>query len=124
MKTLTSAALAGALALSTVAATATDAAAGGRHHQPPRHYSGGNAGAALAAGAFFGFALGALATPYYYPPAYPYPYVYAPPPPPAPIYYPRTANTHVTWCYSQYGNAYNPATNLWRDIYGGWHPCY
>lgn len=125
MRRLTSTALAGALALSTVAATTPVANAGGPpHHHPYHQYSGPGPGAALAAGAFLGLALGALTAPRYYGPVYPYPYVYTPPPPPVSIYYPPTANAHISWCFRQYGAAYNPATNLWRDIYGNWHPCY
>jgi hypothetical protein len=119
MKTLTSAALAGAIAVSAVAAATTGASADKWHHPP--HYSGGvNPGAALAAGAFLGFALGALATPYYSP--YPYAY-YPPPPPPAPVYYPRLSSAHVSWCTNAYGAWYNPATDTWMDAYGVMHRC-
>lgn len=120
MKILTSAALAGALAISTLAAT--EASADRWHGKPAYHgYNSGNVGAALAAGAFLGFAFGALATPTYGP--YYYPYAYAPPPPPLPIFYPRPASAHIAWCTSQYGAWYNAATDTWTDYYGAPHRC-
>ena len=121
MKPLTTAALAGALALSAVALTSTAADADGRH----RHSSGSNAGAALAAGAILGFAFGALTTPSYAPPYYGpyYAYPYLPPPPPAPIFYPRVTSAHVAWCSNRYGVWYNPATDTWTDYYGVTRRC-
>lgn len=124
MRTLTSVALAGALAASAVAATATGASAGGWHHgpYPPTHnyYYGPDAGA-VAAGAIIGLAFGALASqafapaPYYY---YPYP----PAPPPV---YPSYAygNPHTAWCAEQY-STYNPETDTWMDFQGVVHVCF
>ena len=126
MKYLTTAALAGALAISAVAVTPTAAGADSRHYRPHQHYSGGgNAGAALAAGAILGFAFGALATPYYAPPYYApyYAYPYPPPPPPAPIFYPRVTSAHIAWCSNQYGAWYDAATDTWTDYYGVTHRC-
>lgn len=124
MRTLSSAALAGALALSaaTVATTAADAR--DWHSHPYYSYSGGNPGAALAAGAFLGLALGALASPYYYAP-YPYPYTYAYAYPPAPpLAYPvSVSNAHVRWCAAQYGAWYNTASDTWMDSTGVYHRC-
>ena len=119
MRTLTSVALAGAIAASAFAATATSAAAGGGwygHHGAPvyNHYYYGPDAGAVAAGAIIGLAFGALAaqafapTPYYY--AYP----------PAPVY--PVYSPHVAWCSAQF-DSYNPATNTWVDFYGVVHVC-
>jgi hypothetical protein len=120
MRTLTSVALAGAIAASAFTATATSAAAGGSwygHHGPPpmykRYHYGPDAGA-VATGAIIGLAFGALAaqafapTPYYY--AYP----------PAPFY--PAYSPQAAWCSAQF-DSYNPATNTWVDFYGVVHVC-
>jgi hypothetical protein len=128
MKRFTSVALAGALAVSAVAATATGAAADkwkGKYKGP--HYSynyyGPSAGT-VAGAAIFGLALGALAAPLFNPYPYPapYPYAYYPPPPPTPYpaypVYPTYAyDPHIAWCSEQY-QSYNAGTNTWVDFYG------
>ena len=118
--------LAGALALGSLAATTATAEA-----------ANFNRGGAVAAGAVFGFALGALAANsyYYYPnyyygprqlyPQYPS-YAYrAYPAYPAYAYrtYPAYAgNGHVAWCESTY-RSYNPATDTYTGYDGYLHRC-
>lgn len=123
MKTMTTLALAGALAASAVATTATTAAAGDgwrhRHHAPPvygRYYYGPDAGA-VAAGAILGLAFGAL-TAQAFAPA---PIYYYAPAPPYPVYI--QGNPNAAWCSAQYPS-YNPQTNTWADFYGVIHICY
>lgn len=134
MKKIASIALAGTLALTAVATAAAPAAAGGgwRNGPPPHHQHhyqprGGNNGANLAAGALFGFTLGAIASQAFAPPAYYYPPqpVYYPPAPPPPVYpaYPVYSNPNASWCAAQYAS-YNPQTNTWVDFRGVVHVCY
>ncbi len=133
MKKLVSAALAGSLAFATVAASTAGASAKNWHNPgpPPPHYvKPTNPGAAIAAGAFLGLALGALVAPR---PVYPYPYTYVPPP--APVVYPPSyyyppaypaypvTSAHATWCRSQFGTAYNPWTDTWVDAWGVQRRC-
>ena len=123
MRSLASMVLAGLMASSALTAATSTAIADGRHHAQFRAYPGVKLGAAVAAGAFLGFAFGALAAPRYVPPPYyPYPpaYAYPPPPPrlpPLPIVYPRLTVAHIAWCKSHYP-WYDPATNTWTDQYG------
>lgn len=127
MRPIISAAAAIAFGAATIAATAGGAAAdskwkgpkGPQHHH--HHYSGPGPGA-IAGAAIFGMALGALAAPLFDP--YPYPYAYyPPPPPPMPVYPTYAYNPHVAWCFGQYGDAYNPATNTWVDMWGVARAC-
>ena len=131
MRTLTSVALAGALAASAVAATATSAGAGEQRHGPypptyntptaptTGYYYGPDAGA-VAAGAIIGLAFGALAaqafapTPYYY-----YPYPPAPPPP----FYPGYLRNRTRRGAPRNTRTYNPETNTWIDFHGVVHVC-
>ena len=126
MKRLTSVALAGVLAVATVATTfgSADAAWRGRYYGG---YRGGCVGCGFAAGAVTGLALGAIATapygPYYRPyyrPYYAAPAYYYGPPPPPPRYY--AANAHVNWCLANY-RSYNPATNTFVGYDGYAHIC-
>ena len=127
MKKLTSVALAGALAVSAVAATTTGAVADkwkGKPYKGPKYsynYYGPGPGA-VAGAAIFGLAIGALAAPMFNP--YPYPYAYYPPAPlPQPVYPAYAYNPHAAWCSAQYGS-YNPSTNTWVDMWGVVHICY
>jgi hypothetical protein len=124
MKILVAALAAGSM----VAATAGAASADGRrydnypHPVPPPHYAPQpNVAGAIVAGAFVGYALGALLAPR---PVYPPPYVYAVPP--APVVYPPTyyapTNPHVAWCISTYGSAYDIASDT-VDYYGVPYRC-
>jgi len=138
MKTLATLALAGAVAAASLATTTTAADAGGQswnyknknynnyNYKHGKHYNKGwNPGGALAAGALFGFALGALATPnYYYAPP---PRVYYPPPPPPayPAYGYQVgpqASAHVSWCSARY-RSYNIRYNTWVGYDGLVHQC-
>lgn len=132
MKKIASIALAGSLALTAVATAAAPAAArdGWRNGPPPhhhRHHPRGNNGGNVAAGALFGFTLGAIASQAFAPPTYYYPPqpVYYPPAPPPPVYpvYPAYADPNSAWCASQYAS-YNPQTNTWVDYSGVVHVCY
>jgi hypothetical protein len=119
MKKMISVALAGAVALTAIAATATGAAAdkwkGKPYHGP--HYGYYHGPGPFVGAAIFGLAVGALAAPLFNPyPAYPYAY-YPPVPPPQPIYPAYAYDPHVAWCSSQY-DTYNPATNTWVDMWG------
>lgn len=126
MKKIASIALAGVLAATAIGASVTTAAAGdGWRNGPPRHYHHyprGN-GANLAAGALFGFTLGAIASQAFAPPVY-YPpvQVYYPPVPVYPVY-PVYGDPNATWCAQQY-HSYNPQTNTWVDFQGVVHVCY
>jgi hypothetical protein len=120
-----SVALAGALALSAIAVSATGASAGNwpHHNNYPRyqtqHYRPApsyDPGPAIIAGTFFGLALGALAQPY---PAYP---AYPPPPPAPTYYYPAYGDPHFQWCAATYGN-YDSRTDTWTDYRGVPHRC-
>jgi hypothetical protein len=121
MKRLTSVALAGVLAVATVATTLGSADAGWRGRG---YYGGGCVGCGFAAGAVTGLALGAIATapyrPYYRPYYYGAPAYYAPV---APRYYPAYAgNAHVDWCLANY-RSYNPGTNTFIGYDGYAHIC-
>jgi hypothetical protein len=120
MRTLISAALAGSLA---AAGLATPATAGHHPAPPPVYHPYPNVAGAIAAGAFLGYAFGALLAPrpvYVYPGPYAYPP--PPPPPPVPIVYPPgfypPLTPHAQWCFNTYGAAYNPATDVWVDAWG------
>jgi len=142
MKAITSLALAGLIAATSLTTAVAPADAGGKHWQGnqwsynQKHWKGGyhnnnyyysngwNPGAALATGAILGFAFGALATPpnYYY--AQPRVYYRAPPPPPYPNYYaygPINAQ-HVSYCKSRY-RSYNVQYNTWIGYDGLVHQC-
>lgn len=129
MKKFVSVALAGTLALSAIAISATTASADGRRHRPPPPRPSYDAGAALAAGAIFGLAAGALFNPY---PAYPAPVypAYDPPPPPPPYYpaysggaYPDYAlQAHIRWCMNTY-DTYDVRTDTWTDYRGVVRAC-
>jgi hypothetical protein len=126
MKSLTSIVLAGAVAMSAVAASTTGASAGGWHghhgqYHPPMYqgyYYGPDAGA-VAAGAILGLAFGALAAEAFVPAPY---YAYPPAPPPV---YPTYAygDPNTAWCAAQY-SSYNPETNTWADFQGVIHVCF
>lgn len=108
MKTLTSIALAGALAATSVGMTATAADAGGRnHYRPHYHHHSYNPGPAIVAGTVFGLAVGALAA-----------QTFAPPPyyPPAPVLYPAP-DPHVQWCAATY-RSYDARSDTWVDYQG------
>ena len=121
MKTLASIALAGALAATSVGATATGASAGswgggwqhhGAHHNT--YYVAPDAGGALVAGAILGLTLGMLAAP-----------AFAEPPPP-PLYYRSYAaiadEEHFDWCAATY-ETYNGESDTWVDFRGVEHRC-
>jgi hypothetical protein len=126
MKKIVSFALAGTLAMSAIAVSASGASADGRHHyhRPPPPRSHYDPGAAIAAGAIFGLAAGALLNPY---PAYP---AYDPPPPPPPYYpaysggaYPDYAlQAHIRWCLNTY-DTYDARTDTWTDYRGVVRAC-
>lgn len=133
MSKFASVTLAGALALSAVAVSAGSASADGwRHRQgPPPPYRAGpsyDAGAAVAAGAIMGLAVGSIFNPY---PAYPAPVypAYAPPPPPPYPVYPAyrvgpdyAVEAHIQWCSENY-QSYNAETDTWVDYRGVVHRC-
>jgi hypothetical protein len=130
MNKLTSAVAAIALGAATVAATAGGAAADGKWKGPKgpqhhyHHYHSGPGPGAIAGAAILGMAIGAMAAPLFDP--YPYPYAYyppPPPPPPIPVYPNYAYNPHIAWCFGQYGDAYNPATNQWTDMWGVTRVC-
>jgi hypothetical protein len=125
MNRFVSASLAGAIALSALGVSATGASADRWHHDRPydgrsAHY---DAGAALAAGAIFGLAVGSLMQPTY--PAYPAYPVYAVPPPEdyaAEDYAAYAAEAHFQWCTATY-ETYNGETDTWTDYRGIPHRC-
>ncbi len=126
MNRFVSAAMAGAVALSAVAMSATGASADRRHHHyppPPRHAPAPSydPGAALLTGALFGLAVGTMMQPEPdYPPYPAYP-AYAPPPPP-PDYGAYLSDAHFEWCAANYGT-YNGETDTWIDYRGVPHRC-
>ena len=102
-------ALAGAIALGSLAIAVSAADAGGYRYGPHRGWR---------AGPTVGFNFGFVA------PVYPAPYAYYPPPPPPPVYrvypaYPAypvgLTQAHVDWCSGRY-QSYDPRT----DTYIGW----
>ncbi len=123
MQKFVSVALASTLALSAVALTASGASADGwrhrPHHPPYRQGPSYDPGPALAAGAIFGLALGAIAQPY---PAYPVYPAYDPPPPPRPYYPAYAGDAHFQWCTDNY-KSYNGETDTWTDYRGVPHRC-
>jgi hypothetical protein len=114
MKRLASAALAGALAIGTVAATGASASADPYYPYHPHHYHDG--GGFVAAG-ILGLATGLVAS-----------QVFSPEPPPPPSPYPYYAagygadDAHLQWCEATY-RSYDPETDLWRDYQGIPHRC-
>jgi hypothetical protein len=131
MKTLTSIVVAGALAATTIVASAAGASAGGwngpgqwdggwNKHRPhfergPRveYRSGPDAGGALLAGAFLGLAFGAIASQSFAQPApEPEPIYLAPP---HPNY--AAADAHFTWCTRTY-SSYNGERDTFIDFQG------
>ncbi len=119
MNKFVSPALAGAVALSALTASASLASADGWHRRPYYYYRPAptyDAGPALLAGTMFGLALGTLVQPTY--PAYA-----AYPPPPPPPYYPAyRGNPHFDWCTAHY-ESYNGETDTWTDYRGVPHRC-
>ncbi len=117
MKTLVSAAVAGALGLGAIAASATGASANDWNHRywgPPRpHYAYRPApdGGAIIAGTLFGLFAGAVAADAFN----------NPPPPPYPVYA-SNYDEHVDWCRNTYAS-YDPRTDTWVDFEGVAHQC-
>jgi hypothetical protein len=118
MKRLASAALAGALAIGTVAATGASASADPYYPYHPHHYHGGyDDGGGFVAAGILGLATGLVAS-----------QVFSPEPPPPPSPYPYYAagygadDAHLQWCEATY-RSYDPETDLWRDYQGIPHRC-
>jgi hypothetical protein len=105
MTSFTKTALAGLVALSTLAATLDTASAHHRRHHRDAWVAGG---VGLAAGLIIG---GALASPR--------PVYVAPPPRHIQI---RASQAHYHWCASRY-RSYQPASNSWVDFHGRIRNC-
>jgi hypothetical protein len=120
--------VAGILAGSVIAASIGGAAADPWRYRsyppppPPPQFTARDAAGAIVAGAFLGYALGALLAPrapvvVYPPPPYP---------PPAPAYYPPyygPFDPHVAWCTNTYGPAYDITTDSIVGPYGVPYRC-
>ena len=125
MNKFVSIALAGTVALSTIAVSATVASADGwrhrPHHPPYQAAPAYDPGPAIFAGTILGLAVGSLLQPYPTYPAYPaYPaYASPPPPPPYPSY---GEDEHFQWCTATY-ESYNGETDTWTDYRGVPHLC-
>ncbi|HVZ13636.1 MAG TPA: BA14K family protein [Bauldia sp.] len=122
MKTLVSMAVAGAVGLTGVAASATGASANGwsqgpypgpywGHPRPHYVYRTGPDGGAIVAGTLFGLFAGAIAADA----------LNQPPPPPYPAYA-SAYDEHVDWCRKTY-NSYDARTDTWVDFEGVAHQC-
>jgi hypothetical protein len=111
MNRLVSAALAGALAIGSVAAT-TAAASADPYYPYHRYHDDG--GGYVAAG-ILGLTAGLVASQVLAP---------EPPPPPAYRYYASGYgdDAHIQWCEGNY-RSYSPETDLWRDYQGIFHRC-
>jgi hypothetical protein len=133
MKTIVSLAVAGALAVGSIAASLSSASAGqwngnwGKHAPYPhgpyqyhqKHYqSGPDVDGALIAGTFLGLAFGALASQSYAEPV----------PPPEPVYlappHPNFAavDQHIAWCSANY-RSYNAERDTFIDFQNIERPC-
>ncbi len=124
MNRFVSAALAGAVALSAVAVSATTAGADPWDHH--RYYDrGSDVGPAIVGGAILGLAVGSMLQPE---PVYPAPVyvepapIYVEPPPPPPPVYAYDSDAHFQWCASTY-STYNGETDTWIDYRGVPHRC-
>lgn len=117
MNRLVSAALAGALAIGGVSASAVAVSANpyyGPHYYSYHRYH--DDGVGYVAAGILGLTAGLVASQMLSPEP--------PPPPPYPYYASGYGNddSHIQWCEATY-RSYNPETDLWRDYQGVFRRC-